>query len=148
MSDTHKHNHSNECCNEHHSHDEGCGCGHNHDEHTMKLQLEDGSMLECSVIDVFDLDEDRAYIALLPLGEDEVLLYRYVEKEDGSFELLNIETDEEFSEVEDAFFELFEEGTFDEEYEYADDEDFDEDGEFDDDEEYEYEDEDDEEEDE
>lgn len=139
MSDKHEcgcgHDHEHE-----HEHDNcGCGCGHDHDEHTMKLVLDDGSELECSVIDVFDLDDDRAYIALLPLGEDEVLLYRYVEKEDGGFELLNIESDEEFSEVEDAFFEMFEEGTFDDEYEYVD-----EDGEFGEEEEYEYVDEDDE----
>lgn len=138
MSDKHEHecgcgnNHDH---HDHHDHDD-CDCGCGHDEQTMKLVLDDGSELKCSVIDVFDIDEDRAYIALLPIGEEEVLLYKYVEHDDGGFELLNIESDEEFAEVETAFFEMFEEGTFDEEFEL-------EDGEFDE-EEYEYEDEEDE----
>ncbi len=97
-----------------------CECSHDHDcceceEHTMKLVLDDGSELECSVIDIFELAPDRVYIALLPLDEDEVLIYKYLENEDGSFELLNIESDEEFEEVEEAFLEIIDED--DEEFE-------------------------------
>lgn len=105
----------------------GCGCDHDHDHSTMKLQLEDGSQVECTVIDIFGVEgyEDE-YIALLPMDSDEVLIYKYIEYDDESFELLNIETDEEFEAVEGAFFDgidetdLFDE---DEEFIYEDDED-------------------------
>lgn len=125
MSDNHHYDHKHEDCNcEHnHEHHEDCCC---ENEHTMKLLLDDGSEIECNVIDVFDLDDDRAYIALLPLDDEEVLIYRYVEHEDGSFELLNIETDEEFSEVESAFFEMLDDGEFDDDFD-DDDDDFDDD---------------------
>lgn len=107
-----------------HEHDHDCDCGCDHEDQTMTLVLDDGSELKCTVIDIFDLDEDRAYIALLPIGEEEVLLYKYVENEDESFELLNIESDEEFEEVENAFFELYDEGAFDDILEIDTDEDF------------------------
>jgi uncharacterized protein YrzB (UPF0473 family) len=93
----------------------------------MKLQLEDGSNVECTVIDIFGVEGfDGEYISLLPLDSDEVLIYKYNEFEDGSFELLNIETDEEFEAVEEAFFsEIDDELDVDEEFVY-DDEDEDE----------------------
>lgn len=90
-----------------------CGCGHNHDEEQfMTIITEDDTELKCSVIDIFDLDENRTYIALLPLGQEEVILYRYIELENDEFELQNIETDEEFEEVEEAFFDIFNEDLF------------------------------------
>lgn len=101
----------------------GCECGHEHDcdcEHSiMTIVTEDNEELKCNVIDIFEA-AGREYIALLPEGDDEVLLYRYIENDsDSGFELLNIETDEEFQAVETAFFDLFEDGTF----EYEEDED-------------------------
>lgn len=98
------------CCGSDHNHDHDHD--HDHDEQYMNLVLEDGSELKCAVLDIFDLEDDRSYIALLPVGDDEVLIYKYIENEDGSFELLNIESDEEFDEVEDAFFELFDDEVF------------------------------------
>ena len=81
----------------------------------MTIVTDEDEELKCSVLGIFDVD-DNEYIALLPVGEDEVLLYRYEEKDDeGDFELLNIETDEEFAKVEDAFFDLFEEDAFEDE---------------------------------
>jgi uncharacterized protein YrzB (UPF0473 family) len=76
---------------------------------TMELELDDGTKLTCVVLGIFDLDEypDKEYIALLPNEEEEVLLYQYNEGEDGeSFILDNIETDEEFAAVEEAFLEF------------------------------------------
>ena len=115
------------CGHEHeHNHDEcDCGCGHDH--HSMTIVTEENKELKCSILGTFDVEENE-YIALLPEGEDEVLIYRFILHDDDSFELLNIETDEEFEKVEDVFFELFGEEAFeDEDYDEEDfiDEDFD-----------------------
>ena len=121
----HNHEHDHECgCG--HDHDHECGCGHDHEMQTMKLVLENDEQLECSVLGVFEVG-DKDYIALLPMGDDEVLLYQYIENEDGEgFELANIETDEEFEAVEDAFFDIFDSEAFEDfDDEEFDDEDFD-----------------------
>lgn len=105
-----------------HEHDEHCGCGceHDHDVQYMTLQTEDNQELKCAVIGIFEVEEieDKEYIALLPDGSDEVLLYEYIEAEDGEgFELANIESDEEFSTVEDAFMQMLDYDD-DDDYEY------------------------------
>ena len=66
-------------------------------ENIITLVNEDGSTVRCTVILIYSLN-DYDYIALLPLeGEDaDLLLYRYVEKEDGVIEFGGIETKEEF----------------------------------------------------
>ena len=113
MTDNKEHDH---CCSHgDHEHDEHCDCSH-----TMKLLLEDGSRIECDVIEIFSADEsENEYIALLPQGSEEVLLYRYVEAQDGSFSLENIESEDEFDAVEEAFFDMLEdEDDFEEEYEF------------------------------
>lgn len=108
-----EHNHDCEC---------GCGCGceheHEHEQMTVTLTLDDGSELECAVLTIFPVEE-RQYIALLPLeemeGEEgEVYLYRFNELEDGELELLNIEDDEEYEKVADAFDEILDSEEFDE----------------------------------
>lgn len=90
-----------------HGHDHDCDCGHDHENEKMTLVLDDDSELLCDVLGIFDAD-DREYIALLPEGDEEVLIYRYVtaENEEG-FELQNIESDEEYDKVGDIFFDLF-----------------------------------------
>ncbi|MDF2822293.1 MAG: hypothetical protein K0R15_2741 [Clostridiales bacterium] len=107
------------CCGgEHHehNHDGDCGCGSEHD--TITLTLDDGTVVECAVLSVFPAG-DYDYVALLPItndGEaesDEVFLYRYAELEDGEVELENIENDEEYEIVAEAFDALLD----DEEYE-------------------------------
>ncbi len=112
-----------------HVHDESCdcGCGHDHDheDQMMTLVLEDDSELHCHVIGVFDA-LDRQYIALLPEGDEEALIYRYNESDnEEGFELENIESDEEFESVEDVLFELLEDDEDweedDEEYELEED---------------------------
>ena len=82
------------------------------------LTLDDGTELECNVIGTFEVD-DYEYIALVPMDDDQVLLYRYEEDEDG-FDLINIEEDEEFEIASEAFYTLFVE----EDLDFEDDEDF------------------------
>ncbi len=110
----HTHEHDHEC---------GCGCGHDHEHEeqmTVTLTLDDDTELECAVLSIFPV-EDKQYIALLPLTEDEneeeeaeVFLYRFEELEDGELNLLNIEDDDEYEKVADAFDELLDAQEFDE----------------------------------
>lgn len=87
------------------------------DEPTVSMTLEDGTELECDVIAIFPVD-DRDYIALLPnkpvegYEENEVFLYRYKELEGDDIELAQIETEEEYEAVADAFDELLDEEEF------------------------------------
>ena len=82
----------------------------NDEEMTVTLTLDDGTDLECVVHTIFEA-ADREYIALLPLdgneAEDgEVYLYRYTEDANGNPDIQNIESDEEYEIVADAFDEL------------------------------------------
>ncbi len=88
-----------------------CGC-------SVTLTLDDGSSLECAVLTIFPAG-DKEYIALLPLNENgqnedgEVFLYRFSEV-NGEPQLENIEDDEEYDIVADAFDELLDSQEFDE----------------------------------
>ena len=98
-----------------HIHDENCNHDHEDDQiDVIYLTLEDDSELECQIIGIFEV-EDKEYIALMPIDQDEVLLYAYKELEDDEFDLLLIEDEEEFELVSEAFYAL-----------YSDDEDFEE----------------------
>ncbi len=82
----------------------------------ITLTLDDDSELECFVIGIFEAD-GREYIALLPDNEEEEndpLLYRYSEGEEGEPILENIETDEEYEIVADAFDEFLDTLEFEE----------------------------------
>lgn len=88
------------------------------EEMTVTLTLDDGSEVECVVLTIFSAGE-RDYIALLPMDgpeeeEGEVYLYRYSETEDGQPNLENIEDDEEYEIVAEAFDELLDEAEYDE----------------------------------
>lgn len=88
------------------------------EEVTVTLTLDDGSTLECVVLTIFDAGE-REYIALLPMegelaDEGEVYLYRYSEDADGNPSLENIEDDDEYEIVADAFDELLDSQEYDE----------------------------------
>jgi len=79
----------------------------NQEYNTVTLMLDDNTECECAIIRIFPAG-DNDYIALLPLeGEaadnDEVYLYRY--KVEGYNEpvLENIESDEEYELVSEAF---------------------------------------------
>ena len=88
------------------------------EEMTVTLTLDDGSEVECVVLTIFEAG-DRDYIALLPTegaeaDEGEVYLYRYEEDSDGNPSLDNIEDDDEYEVVADAFDELLDDQEFDE----------------------------------
>lgn len=88
------------------------------EEMTVTLTLDDGNELECVVLTIFDAGE-REYIALLPVeGEEaeegEVYLYRYSEDKDGNPTLDNIEDDDEYEVIADAFDQLLDDQEFDE----------------------------------
>lgn len=88
------------------------------EEMTVTLTLDDGTELECVVLTIFEAG-GRDYIALLPLDgreadDGEVYLYRYTEDAEGNPDLENIESDEEYEIVADAFDELLDEEEYDE----------------------------------
>ena len=87
-------------------------------EMTVTLTLDDDTEVECVVLTVFNAGEHE-YIALLPMEgadseEGEVYLYRYSETEDGTPNLDNIEDDDEYEIVAEAFDELLDDQEFDE----------------------------------
>lgn len=98
-----------------HTHEnDGCGCGHDHDHdhehhmHTVTLELENGEELECPIIEIFEID-GKEYIALLHPVEEIAMLYGFKDHEDGSLELTEIESDDEYEAVSEAFNELMSE---------------------------------------
>ena len=84
---------------------------------TITITLEDDSELVCDIITIFPC-QGKQYIALLPqdAGEEaEVYLYEFIEKGEGEdIDLINIESDEEFEAVSDAFDEWLDATEFDE----------------------------------
>ena len=87
------------------------------EEDQIIITLEDGSEVNCDIIASFPV-AGKDYVALLPdrvlegYEEDEVFLYRYETKGDDDIELFQIEDDEEFDMVADAFDELMDEEEF------------------------------------
>ena len=81
----------------------------------VSITLEDDSVMECVVLCILDV-QDREYIAVIPEDEDseDVYLYRYSESEDGQPDLSNIETDEEYEMVAEAFDEWLDEEEYEE----------------------------------
>ena len=85
----------------------------------ITLTLDDDSELLCDVLATFPATvngKEQMYIALLPTDADEdgeIFLYRFIEDGDD-IDLQNIEDDEEFDIVSDAFDELLDEEEFDE----------------------------------
>ena len=95
------------------------------EEMTVTIETDDGKTTECAVLTIFEVG-DRDYIALMPIedleNEDEesegtVWFYRYSENPDDPNEepeLADIESDEEFEAVIDAFDEYLDDLEFDE----------------------------------
>ncbi|MCR5508995.1 MAG: DUF1292 domain-containing protein [Lachnospiraceae bacterium] len=90
---------------------------------TVELELDDGSMVNCAVITILEVD-GRDYIALLPLKDDgdseenDVWFYRYSEDENDPNiepELGYIDDDDEYEAVIDAFDEFLDNEEFMEE---------------------------------
>ena len=97
---------------------------------TVTLTLDDDTEVECEIVSIFPVGE-KEYIALLPLDGDEaedgeVFIYRYTESSDGEPNLENIEDDDEYEAVADAFDELLDSEEFDEIEEEEDEDDDDE----------------------
>ena len=81
---------------------------------SVSITLDDDTVLECVVLNIFSAG-DREYIAVMPEDDNDegtVYLYRYSETADGQPELTNIETDEEYEIVADAFDELLDDEEF------------------------------------
>lgn len=109
-------------CGHEHGEDHVCECGHAHnlpeEEMTVTLTLEDGNDVECIVLTIFEAG-GKDYIALLPVEgadeeEGEVFLYRYSEDEEGNPDLGNIEDDDEYEIVAEAFDQLLDDQEYDE----------------------------------
>jgi len=87
-------------------------------EATVTLTLDDGTTQECAILTIFPVG-DHDYIALLPLNDEgenedgEVFIYRFKE-ENGEPSLENIEDDEEYERVADAFDEMLDNAEYDE----------------------------------
>ncbi len=88
--------------------------GHKHYEKMvekqMHLETDDGQELVCDVLEIFPLNikgVDKQYIALLPQGYEDVLLYDYSENGDEPI-LALIEDDDEFALVSEEFMKLVE----------------------------------------
>ena len=97
----------------------GSSCGFGESDATVTLTLDDDTTIECAVLTIYPVG-GREYIALLPLDENgenqdgEVYLYRYSETEDGTPNLDNIEDDDEYEIVAEAFDELLDAQEYDE----------------------------------
>ena len=96
------------------------GCGGDEQKHsTITLTMEDDTEVECAILTIFPVDA-KDYIALLPLDEEgqnhdgEVYLYAFAHTETGAPMLSNIESDEEYEKVSDAFDEYLDDQEFDE----------------------------------
>lgn len=95
----------------------------------VTLTLDDGTELLCDIISVFPVNinnEEQMYIALLPNEEkpdSEIFLYRFIQNSEEDIELKNIESDDEFEAVSDAFDELLDSEEFDEMFDEEDSED-------------------------
>ena len=98
----------------------------NQEYNTVTLMLDDNTECECAIIRIFPAG-DNDYIALLPLeGEaadnDEVYLYGYKVEGDNEPVLENIESDEEYELVSEAFDEELDAMEYEDLYEEEDNE--------------------------
>ena len=65
----------------------------------ITLEFDDGDSMDCELFTVFDF-EDKSIAVLMPVDNDEdVLLYEYVETDDSSFTLNDIEDDAFFERI-------------------------------------------------
>lgn len=67
------------------------------DDDIMTLEFDDSIEEECGILGVFDA-LGKEYIALNPLGTEDVYIYGYKEFDD-EYELIDIEDEEEFKKV-------------------------------------------------
>ncbi|MBQ4232367.1 MAG: DUF1292 domain-containing protein [Lachnospiraceae bacterium] len=87
----------------------------------VTLELDDNTSIDCAIIAVFNAEGyTYDYAALIEVdkleSEDgELYLYRYKELPDDEVELTQIESDEEFDAVSEAFDRMLDEAEFNEE---------------------------------
>ena len=74
------------------------------EEDIITLEYDDGVEEECGILGVFDA-LGKEYIALNPLGTEDVYIYGYKEYEED-YELTDIESEEEFNKVVAEFVKL------------------------------------------
>lgn len=73
------------------------------EEDIITLEFDDDTAVDAEVIGVFELD-DKEYIALAPIdGTDDVYIYGYKDNDDETFELLEIDDEEEFNKAVEEF---------------------------------------------
>ena len=66
------------------------------EEDIITLEFDDDTAVDCYVLGTFELN-DKEYIALAPDdGTDDVYIYGYKQINDDEFEILEIESEEEF----------------------------------------------------
>ncbi len=82
------------------------------DDIVVTVSMDNGEEVTCEILTIFDVN-DQDYIVLLPLDkngepneEGDVIIYRYLEDEDGTPSLDNILSDEEYEAVSKRFNEL------------------------------------------
>lgn len=83
-------------------------------EEIVTITMDDNTEVHCVILGIFEAENDREYIALLPLDgpeaeNDQVYIYRYDEDESEQPILENIANDEEFALASQAFAEMMEE---------------------------------------
>ena len=83
-------------------------------EEIVTITMDDNTEVHCVILGIFEAENDREYIALLPLDgpeadSDQVYIYRYDEDESEEPILENIADDEEFALASEAFAEMMEE---------------------------------------
>ena len=82
-------------------------------EEIVTITMDDNTEVHCVILGIFEAENDREYIALLPLDgpeaeNDQVYIYRYDEDASEQPILENIANDEEFALASQAFAEMME----------------------------------------
>lgn len=92
------------------NHGPDCDCGCQEDVPKITLEFDEGESIVCEPLFIFDF-EDQDYIALVPVDEtdEDVYLYLYNEYDNGEFEFLDIEDDDQFDRVVAEFERIVEE---------------------------------------
>ena len=73
------------------------------EEDIMTLEFDDGTAVDCDVLGTFEADS-KEYIALAPIdGTDDVYIYGYKDIDADTFDIVDIDDEEEFNTAVKAF---------------------------------------------
>lgn len=73
------------------------------EEDIITLEFDDGTAVDCDVLGTFE-QSSKEYIALAPIdGTDDVYIYGYKDIDDETFDLVDIDDEDEFNEAVKAF---------------------------------------------